>query len=172
MLHDDPFADVSPWDEPTTSAENTNPTEEKPVTSANPAPFKLGITLKAASSFEAEWITGSVHGGTADETAKRYVELVRALKGHGAIELTAQAAQYTRDQYKGGPGSTPKRFENGKVVASNTGSGDYTCDHGQRVFKDNGPDSWAVYFCAGRHLPKPQQCPPLWRQKDGTFRAK
>ncbi|MGW1867921.1 hypothetical protein ACWCPS_20415 [Streptomyces mauvecolor] len=166
---DDPFADVSPWDEPATTTVNS--IEEKPLTAATPnapAPFKIGFTLKGGSGFESEWITPAVYGHSADETAARGAELLSAMKTAGLIDLTAKAAQYTREQYKGGVGAAPKRFENGKVVASN--GSDYTCDHGQRTFKDGG--SWAAYFCGGRGLDKPEQCPPLWRQKDGSFRAK
>ncbi|MEV6553933.1 hypothetical protein AB0M57_35350 [Streptomyces sp. NPDC051597] len=172
MTYDDPFADQSPWDEPTTTAPTS--TEETPLTSTapnTPAPFKIGFTLKAGSGFESEWITPAVYGHSGEETAARGAELLAAMKAVGLIDLTAKAAQYTREQYKGGAASaTPKRFENGKVVAPNAGSSDYTCDHGQRNFKDGG--SWAAYFCGGRGLEKPDQCPPLWRQKDGSFRAK
>ncbi|MFF4952874.1 hypothetical protein [Streptomyces chattanoogensis] len=169
MTHDDPFADVSPWDE----SAPADTTKEKPVTpstptSTTPAPFKIGFTAKAGTDFGAEWLTPTVYGHTADETATRGVELLTAMKDAGLIDLNAKFAEYTRQQYKGGAGTTPKRFENGKVVPTN--SSDYTCEHGQRNFKDGG--TWAAYFCGGRGLDKSEQCPPLWRQKDGTFRAK
>ncbi|UQI44660.1 hypothetical protein M1P56_10010 [Streptomyces sp. HU2014] len=171
---DDPFADTSPWDEPS-AAEPETP-KEQPVTTpttaaTTPAPFKIGFTAKAGGDYGAEWLTPSVYGHTAQETATRGVELLTAMKEAGLIELNAKFAQYTREKYQGGAGSTPKRFENGKVVATgNATNSDYTCEHGQRTFKDGG--SWAAYFCGGRGLDKPQQCPPLWRQKDGSFRAK
>ncbi|MFI6682592.1 hypothetical protein [Streptomyces sp. NPDC050485] len=171
MTYDDPFADKSPWDEPTPT-ETDNP-KEKPMNAPVPttsAPFKIGLTVKAGPDYGAEWLTPAVYGHTAIETATRGVELLTAMKEKGLIEYNAKFAQYTREQYKGGAGAAPKRFENGKVVASNTNSSDYTCDHGQRNFKDGG--SWAAYFCGGRGLDKSEQCPPLWRQKDGSFRAK
>ncbi|MEW1672043.1 hypothetical protein AB0O47_02170 [Streptomyces noursei] len=173
LATDDPFADTSPWDEP--AATPAHIPEEKSVTvnaqnaPSTPAPFKIGFTLKAGSGFESEWMTPAVYGHSAEETATRGAELLTAMKQAGLIDLTAKAAQYARDQYKGGAGSAPKKFENGKVVAANPGS-DHTCDHGQRTFKDGG--SWAAYFCGGRGLDKSQQCQPLWRQKDGTFRSK
>ncbi|MER6912261.1 hypothetical protein ABT354_11360 [Streptomyces sp. NPDC000594] len=174
MTHDDPFADTSPWDEPTPT--ETAPTEENPVTTAptpatGPAPFKIGFTAKASGDYAAEWLTPTVYGHTADETAARGVELLTAMKEAGLIELNAKFAQYTREKHQGGAGATTKpRFENGKVVAGASSSSDYTCDHGQRNFRDGG--SWAAYFCGGRGLDKAQQCPPLWKQKDGSFRAK
>ncbi|MFI8942451.1 hypothetical protein [Streptomyces syringium] len=121
--------------------------------------------------------SAAVYGHTAIEAASRGSELLTAMKEVGLIGLNARFARYTRDQYKGGRGSTPKRFENGKVVTSNfsnfgAGQSAYLCNHGQRPGKDNGPDSWAAYFCADRSLPKDEQCAPLWRQKDGSFRVK
>lgn len=174
VIPDDPFADVSPWDEP------TNPlTEEKPMTAtatapapAGHAPFRIGITLKAGSAYEAEWYTPSVSGGTADETAQRCADLLMAMHRAGLIDTASKLAQVTRDGYKGGSGPAPKRFENGKVVTAPATGGvtAYSCDHGPRTFKDGG--SWAAHFCGGRGLDKSQQCPPLWRQQDGTYRAK
>ncbi|QKW48848.1 hypothetical protein [Streptomyces buecherae] len=167
-MTDDPFADTSPWDDPTTP-----PLTETPVTAPAPAPnapapFKIGLTVKAGPDYGAEWLTPAVYGHTAIETAARGVELLAAMKEKGLIEHNARFAQYTRDQYKGGANSTPKRFENGKVVAAPSSS-DYTCEHGQRTFKDGG--SWAAYFCGGRGLDKSAQCSPMWRQKDGTYRT-
>ncbi|GAA4071103.1 hypothetical protein [Streptomyces hundungensis] len=171
MTYDDPFADKSPWDEPTPT--ETETPQEKPMTPpipTTPAPFKIGFTFKSGPGFEAPWMTPAVYGHDAEETATRGAELLNAMKHVGLIDLTAKAAQYTHEQYMGGAGAAPKRFENGKVVASKTNGSDYTCDHGQRTFKDGG--SWAAYFCGGRGLDKSEQCPPLWRQKDGSFRAK
>ncbi|MBF6055501.1 hypothetical protein [Streptomyces eurocidicus] len=170
----DPFADVSPWDEPATTL-----TEEKPVlitaptAPAGPAPFKIGLTLKAGPDYGSHWMTPAVYGHTAEETATRGVELLTAMKTAGLIDFTAKAAQHVREQDKGGAGAAPKRFENGKVVsAAPSAGGDtgYSCDHGPRNFREGG--SWAAYFCGGRGLDKSQQCPPLWRQTDGSFRAK
>ncbi|MER7987009.1 hypothetical protein ABTY53_15660 [Streptomyces noursei] len=175
MTYDDPFVDVSPWDEPTftpaePAKEKSMTTETQPLDRTLPAPFRIGGTLKAAAAYEGEWLTPSASGHTPLETAQRAADLLDAMKQVGLIEKHSGAAQFMRDQYKGGAGSTPKKFENGKVVASTTSSNDYTCDHGQRNFKDGG--SWAAYFCGGRGLDKSQQCQPLWRQKDGSFRGK
>lgn len=180
MFQSDPFADASPWDTPATAAGQTaeeTPMNTTPEPTAAPAtplgapPFEIGLTAKAGSDFGAEWLTPRVSGYSAEETALRGVELLTAMKKHGLIDLNAQFAQYTRDQYKGGSATAPKRFENGKVVPAKpeAGTAGYTCEHGPRSFKDGG--SWAAYFCGDRDRPKNEQCPPLWRQKDGSYRA-
>lgn len=76
-----------------------------------PAPFKIGLTVKAGPDYGAEWLTPAVYGHTAIETAARGVELLAAMKEKGLIEHNARLAQYARDQYKGGANSTPKRFD-------------------------------------------------------------
>ncbi|MEU3351270.1 hypothetical protein [Streptomyces sp. NPDC037389] len=178
MTLDDPFADVSPWDEPSS---RTTITEEQPLTTtpttesapAGRAPFQIGSTLKASSAFDGEWLTPRASGDTATEAARRMAELLDAIKQERVMEKHAAAAEFMRQQHRGGQGQAvaPKRFENGKVVpaAPSADTTGYSCTHGPRTFKDGG--SWAAYFCGGRGLDKPQQCPPLWRQKDGTFRA-
>ncbi|WSD24521.1 hypothetical protein OHA26_14085 [Streptomyces sp. NBC_01751] len=139
-----------------------------------PAPFKIGFTLKAGSAFEAEWLTPTVYGHSAEETAKRGAELLSALKSEGLIELTSKAADYTRSQYKGsagnpGGGAAPKRFNGGKVepVASATPKpADDDCPHGRSlVSKAN----WTALFCDG---PDGDKCEPLWKdKKTGQFKA-
>ncbi|MFE4513790.1 hypothetical protein ACFRMQ_06265 [Kitasatospora sp. NPDC056783] len=166
-----PFDETSPWDEP--QPDTTNPTtpnaSEAPVTTPPiPAPFTIGFTLKAASGFEAEWLTPRVQGHTAEEAAQRGAELLNSMKAAGLIELASKAAEYTREQYKGGTGSgtTPKRFEGGKVTPKSSGDA-MDCPHGRKLFEK---DDWAAMFCQARD--KSSQCPPLWRQKDGTFKPK
>ncbi|MFF1908647.1 hypothetical protein [Kitasatospora sp. NPDC058218] len=174
----DPFDETSPWDEPQPAPTNDmNPTApEAPVTtpaSTTPtsAPFKIGFTLKAAAGYDAEWLTPAVWGHSAEETAKRGAELLTAMKNEGLIDLTAKAADYARGQYKGGGGgnTAPKRFENGRVTAkaAPSGLGDDDCPHGRKLV-DKG--SWSAMFCQAQN--KGDQCEPLWKQKDGTFKAK
>ncbi|MEU3825201.1 hypothetical protein AB0F36_07725 [Streptomyces sp. NPDC029080] len=176
MTYPDPFDDRSPWDETPTS--NAPDSPETPVTTpavtTAPNPFKIGLTFKASSGYDAEWITPTIYGATAEEVASRTVELVHALREHGVIELTSKAAQYTREQFKGGSaggGSAPKRFENGRVVnkgqASSDGPADDDCQHGRKLVEKA---NWAALFCQARD--KSDQCEPLWRQKDGSFKAK
>ncbi|MER5441153.1 hypothetical protein [Streptomyces sp. NPDC002790] len=174
----DPFADVSPWDEPN-EAPITETPKESPVTtapaavSAAPNPFKIGLTFKAASGFDAEWITPTVYGGSADEVAQRTVDLIGALKEHGVIELASKAAEYTRGQFKGAVAkAAPKKFEGGRVVAAGgdgAAEGDVTCVHGQRTHRTGA--TWEAMFCPARE--KSEQCPPAWKdKKTGKFVAK
>ncbi|MEU6765874.1 hypothetical protein ABZ916_25565 [Streptomyces sp. NPDC046853] len=136
------------------------------------APFEIGVTLKAAGGFEAEWLTPRVSGHTAEETAKRGAELLAAMKNEGLIEFASKAAEYTRGQYKGGGGNpggaaAPKRFNGGRVEqkdqAPKTAGDD--CPHGRSmVSKAN----WTALFCDG---PDGDKCEPLWKQKDGSYKA-
>ncbi|MDQ8703336.1 hypothetical protein RCO28_12675 [Streptomyces sp. LHD-70] len=183
-MSNDPFADVSPWDEPTEAPTAETP-KESPVTTAPatvstaPNPFKIGLTFKAASGFDAEWITPTVYGGSADEVAQRTVDLIGALKEHGVIELASKAAEYTRGQFKGASGgaakAAPKRFEGGRVVAAGgdggggAAEGDTTCVHGQRTHRTGA--TWEAMFCPARE--KSEQCPPAWKdKKTGRFVVK
>ena len=124
----DPWGQKSPWD--AAGQTQTPPTQEAPmptppvVASTAPNPFKIGFTLKAAAGYDAEWLTPTVYGSTAQETAERGKELLLAMKGVGLIDLTAQAADYTRGQFKGGPKAqaTPPAqpsFNNGQVQFGN-----------------------------------------------------
>ncbi|MES9589989.1 hypothetical protein ABWK57_14175 [Streptomyces sp. NPDC094045] len=141
---------------------------------ATPNPFKIGLTFKAASGFDAEWITPTVFGGSADEVAQRTVDLIAALKEYGVIELASKAAEYTRGQYKGATAAAktaPKRFEGGKVVSSGGGAhgGDVECVHGPRTYRSGG--TWEAMFCPARE--KSEQCPPAWKdKKTGRFVVK
>ncbi|MGW5773080.1 hypothetical protein ACWEVY_28505 [Streptomyces longwoodensis] len=171
MTYPDPFDDRSPWDEKPEA-----PAKETPLpntTPDGPAPFRIGFTLKAASGFDAEWLTPAVYGHSAEETAKRGAELLTAMKNEGLIDLAAKAAEYTRTQYKGsganpGGGGAPKRFNGGKVERKDSPppktAGD-DCPHGRSlVSKAN----WTALFCDG---PDGDKCEPLWKQKDGSFKA-
>ncbi|MEU6704750.1 hypothetical protein [Streptomyces wuyuanensis] len=142
--------------------------------SAAPNPFKIGITLKAASGYDAEWLTPTVYGATADETAKRVRELVQALADNGVIELVSSAAVKMRDTHQpaaGRSGSAPKEFKNGRVQAKQAPAdvpADDDCPHGRTLREGKGSNGpWAALFCNERN--KSAQCDPLWRQKDGSF---
>lgn len=152
-------------------------TETAPV--AHPNPFKVGITLKGAAGFEAPWLTPAVYGATGDEVAKRVVELVKALADNGVIETVAAAStkMHQTIQPNGAASATaPKAFVNGQIVpkaAPAAPAGDILmCDHGPRTFREGhgakGP--WAAMFCgAPQGVDKSQQCPALWRQKNGSY---
>ncbi|MEU9603666.1 hypothetical protein [Streptomyces sp. NPDC048057] len=141
---------------------------------AAPNPFKIGFTLKASDKFSGEWLTPAVYGATAVETAERGRDLLVAMQDVGLIDLTAKAAGYMRAQHIAP--ETPKgqpKFAGGKVQHQTTpaDAGEYICEHGRRNFKDGG--TWAAQFCgAPQGVQKSDQCPPLWRQKDGSYRAK
>ncbi|MEU8948754.1 hypothetical protein [Streptomyces sp. NPDC048489] len=172
MSYPDPFAQQSPWDEDNTPAESPKetPMSSAPAAETGPAPFKIGFTLKAGNGFDAEWITPAVYGHDAEEVAQRGADLLTAMKNKGLIDLTAKAAEYTREQYKGGqPGgaAAPKRFQNGKVTTSKKPSvADDDCPHGRSLVEKA---NWSALFCNGDDGDK---CEPLWKQKDGSFKAK
>ncbi|MGV9693356.1 hypothetical protein ACWDUX_30100 [Streptomyces sp. NPDC003444] len=166
----DPFEETSPWDTPENPpTKETPPMPDTPTNS--PAPFRIGVTLKAGSAYDAEWLTPTVYGHTPEETAQRAAALLTSLKAEGLIDLTAKAADYTRGQYKGGAkapaGAAPKRFNNGKVEqrqdqAPKTVGDD--CPHGRSlVSKAN----WSALFCNS----DTDKCEPLWKQKDGSYKA-
>lgn len=173
----DPFDMKSPWDEPDDIPTNT----EAPVTTPAPATpmgrkFKIGVTLKAANGFDAEWLTPTVFGDTPEETAEDAAALLTAMKNAGLIDLVSKAADYTRSQYKGGPAkgasAAPKRFEDGKVVSSGGGTerkGTTTCEHGDRTYRSGG--TWEAMFCPARD--KSEQCEPAWlNKKTGAFEVR
>ncbi|WP_145500933.1 hypothetical protein [Streptomyces sp. CFMR 7] len=148
--------------------ENTN--------TAAPNPFMIGITLKGASGFDAEWLTPRVYGATGEEVAKRVIELVKALADNGVIEVVSNASVYMRESHKPLSGaSAPKRFENGQVVTkapASSGIPSGECAHGARVFRqgESAKGPWAALFCgAPQGTDKSQQCKALFRQKDGSF---
>lgn len=135
----------------------------------SPNGFKLGMTLKGAAGYDAEWLTPCVYGATADETAQRAVDLIKALADRGVIELVSHAAKKVRETHqptagKGG-NATPKTFQGGKVQSASPG--DDSCPHGRTLREGQGKNGgWAAMFC---NAPKGSNCDPLWRQKDGSF---
>ncbi|MEU4492598.1 hypothetical protein AB0F96_03800 [Streptomyces sp. NPDC023998] len=170
MSFPNPFDGASPWGEPETPKENTPMTNA--VAAGTQNPFKIGITLKAAAGYDAEWLTPVVFGATADETAKRVRELVQALADNGVIELVSSAAVKMRDTHQPpagrGGNSAPKTFQGGKVqsAAPAAPAGD-NCPHGRTLREGQGAKgAWAALFC---NAPKGSNCDPLWRQKDGSF---
>jgi hypothetical protein len=136
-----------------------------------PNPFEIGITLKGAAGFDAEWLTPRVYGATGDEVAKRVRELVQALADNGVIELVSSAAVKMRESHqptasKGG-NSTPKTFQGGKVQSAAQAPEGDSCPHGRTLREGQGAKGpWAALFC---NAPKGSNCDPLWRQKDGSF---
>ncbi|MFE9660335.1 hypothetical protein [Streptomyces sp. NPDC005955] len=141
----------------------------QPVAPTAPTRYKIGLTFKAAPGYDAEWITPTVYGVTADEVAVNAVALMKALADKGVIDLAALAAKKVRDthrQSQAATDTTPKTFQNGKVQEAPAAAvGD--CPHGRTLREGQGAKgSWAALFC---NAPKGAQCDPLWRQKDGNF---
>lgn len=174
MSFPSPFDGPSPWGEPATPT--PTPQKEAPITPSNPPlpvapnPFRIGITLKAAAGYDAEWLTPTVYGSTGEEAAKRVRELVQALADHGVIELVSSAAVKMRATYQqptqGDGSAVPKTFSNGRVQPATPVEGD-PCPHGRTPREGQGSKgAWAALFC---NAPKGAQCDPLWRQKDGSF---
>jgi hypothetical protein len=142
------------------------------VAAVAPNKFKIGLTFKAAAGFDAEWITPTVFGQSADEVATNAVDLMKALADKGVIELASHAAKKVRETHqptagKGGT-STPKTFQGGKVQdAAPAGPAGDSCSHGRTLREGQGAKGpWAALFC---NAPKGSQCDPLWRQKNGSF---
>ncbi|MFE8916841.1 hypothetical protein [Streptomyces globisporus] len=191
----DPWGNVSPWD--AANQPQPNLTSEPPVSNPSvavasaPNPFKIGFTLKAASGYDAEWLTPTVYGSTAEETAQRGKDLLLAMKANGLIEFTAQAAEFTRGQFLGGKGgkpaqappaqpsfnqgtgqvqySQPAQAPFGGGVPDHEDKGTTTCVHGNRTHRTGG--NWEAMFCPARE--KSEQCPPAWKdKKTGKFVVK
>ncbi|MFI5877562.1 hypothetical protein ACIBAH_35085 [Streptomyces sp. NPDC051445] len=145
---------------------------------AAPNPFKIGMTFKAATGFDAEWLTPTVYGASADETAQRAVDLIKALADRGVVEMVSHAAVAVRTAHKGdgggsasrGGAAAPKTFQGGKVQPKTAPAGDDSCQHGRTLREGNGKNGpWAALFCSARE--KSEQCDPLWKdQKTGEFR--
>lgn len=184
----DPWGERSPWE---IAQPNSNTASEAPVTNqpatTSPNPFKIGFTLKAASGYEAEWLTPTVYGGSAEETAQRGKDLLVAMKNIGLIEFTAQAAEFTRGTYLGAGKSKPASQApapqaqptfnptSGQVQYSQpaqapqapfggggeSDQGVTTCAHGPRKYFAK--DAWEAMFCQERE--KYNQCPPAFKDK-------
>jgi hypothetical protein len=147
---------------------------------ANPNKFVIGLTLKAGTGFECEWVTPKVYGATADEAAQNTIDLIKALADKGVVEMASNAAAAVRGAHKGSGGgnasrggaAAPKTFQNGRVQAQSGGgapAGD-SCPHGRTLREGQGQKgAWAAMFCSARE--KSEQCDPLWKdQKTGEFR--
>ncbi|MCX4554106.1 hypothetical protein [Streptomyces sp. NBC_01500] len=177
----DPFGTTSPWESHETASNSQEPPVTTPIASS-PNPFKIGMTLKAAAGYDAEWFTPTVYGPTAEETAQGAKALIVAMKNEGLIDLVSKAADYVRSTHKQGGQAVmgapvaPPTFQNGQVVQQQAApspapaAGGYTCAHGNRNFKDGG--TWQAYFCgAPQGTDKSQQCAPLWKdKKTGQFK--
>ncbi|GAA0406408.1 hypothetical protein [Streptomyces luteireticuli] len=174
MTPDDPFADVSPWNTPTTPI-----TEEKPLTNpttvvpaAVHAPMagghKVRVTLKGGTGYDAPWVTID---GT--DIADAAAQLSRTDEVKRLLDAAAKAGSYFAST-----GTTtksevaPKRFENGKVVPSGSTEhqGVTTCPHGRTHVAKGG---WEAYFCNADERAGEEKCPAAFlNKKTGRFELK
>jgi hypothetical protein len=160
----DPFAvDDNPWDEPTTNTDTF--TEEKQPMTVGTDFEAYTITLKFGGGYDAPWAV--IRAGDAETAKERIQEAQRT----GLLEMIAKASGHVStligDKPSGGGQSRPApRPGGGSQAPAETVDGD-SCTHGRRLV-DKG--SWAAKFCG--HPDKSQQCEPLWRDKQGNFKAK
>ncbi|MFD4905019.1 hypothetical protein [Kitasatospora purpeofusca] len=168
MSYPDPFDETSPWD------------EQQPTNDMTPTALEAPVTTPATTPLPAENVTLSFKGGAGYDASLLVLragsvgEMNSLLHAESATlkSLLEQAAKVqsfnTGLNAPVGAGSAPKRFENGRVTAKTSPSsmGGDDCPHGRKLTEKG---SWAAMFCQARE--KPDQCPPLWRQKDGTFKA-
>ncbi|MEU5299765.1 hypothetical protein ACH4YO_07870 [Streptomyces noursei] len=165
----DPFANhAAPQDKTPIEGGLVNAT--LPAATFSPtADNKVTLTFKAGAGYEAPWIV--VHGANIDDAYEQ-------IEGSGEklaslMDKVARAANYFQTNYQ--PPAKPQgkpSFQGGKVQQqAQPSEGGYTCEHGARNYKNGG--SWEAQFCgAPQGVPKAEQCPPLWKQKDGSFKAK
>lgn len=172
MTFPNPFDGPSPWGEKETPKETT-PMTPTAMAATSPNKFKIGLTFKAAAGYDAEWITPTVYGESAEEVAVNAVDVMKALADKGVIDLAALAAKKVRETHQSttvlAGNSAPMTFSGGKVQAQQSTPGPDTdsCTHGRTLREGQGAKGpWAALFC---NAPKGSQCDPLWRQKDGSF---
>lgn len=157
----DPWGNRSPWDiaQPETNAPEAPVSTPTPVAvNPSPNPFKIGFTLKAASGYDAEWLTPTVYGSTAQETAERGKELLLAMKSVGLIEFTAQAAEYTRGTFLGGGKTPPASFQH----ASGASQGQPSFQGGQVQYSQSAPSGQS----------RPDNVPGHFTYKEGQKNGK
>ncbi|MGW3232447.1 hypothetical protein [Kitasatospora sp. NPDC001095] len=170
MNYPNPFDEKSPWDEPSSpTANSTIPNaEEAPVTQTptnTQPPENVTLSFKGGAGYDASLLVlraGSV--GEMDALLRTESAALKSL-----LEQAAKVQAFnTGLNSPANAGTSPKKFENGKVVSkSPAGLGDDTCEHGRKLV-DKG--TWSALFCQAPN--KAAQCPPLWKQDDGSFKAK
>lgn len=166
-MTDNPFetgndAPVDPWSDATPSAPEAAPPAGTPEAKDR---FSIKLTLKASAAHDAEWINPWVSGATADEAAKNTVDLLNALARHGVIDKTSNAAQYTREQYKGerkpARGNAGGGQRGGAQQASTPppGAKQPSCEHGPMEFRSGTSkkgNPYKVWSCT--HPVQEEQC--------------
>ena len=161
----DPFSAGNPADA-ATPAPAAAPAA--PPVHSGPAKFSAKITLKFAGGYDAEWLTPYVSGDSAEEVARNIIDLLQAFKDHGIIELVSNAAQYSREQYKGRPsgggGSQPRQQPQQNNNTPPPGVEPRSCAHGPMTFRSGTNrfgKNYQAFFCPA---PKDAQdkCSPVF----------
>lgn len=86
------------------------------------------------------------------------------------MKRMAQVQAYSTTLNQKAPDTAAKTFQNGRVQTTQSapaGTPDDPCPHGRKLVEKAG---WAALFCQAAD--KNGQCEPLWRQKDGSYKAK
>ncbi|MFD8088946.1 hypothetical protein [Streptomyces malaysiensis] len=170
MSYPDPFDERSPWDEPTETTTTATATEAPVTTPAATAdaPENVTLSFKGGSGYDASLLV--LRAGSVSEMNELLEKEAGPLKS--LLERAAKVQSFNTGLNApagGGGGSAPKKFENGRVVNKSTDAGpaDDDCQHGRKLVEKA---NWAALFCQARE--KSDQCDPLWRQKDGSYKAK
>ncbi|QJS09075.1 hypothetical protein HKX69_05690 [Streptomyces argyrophyllae] len=162
MTYPNPFDERSPWDEKPETPDNK---ESKPLTTAaEPTPENVTLSIKGGPGYEASLLV--VRAGSPEELDTLLAERAGVFKS--IMDRAAKMQAYSVEiNAPAKSGSAPKRFSGGKVERKDSPpqtAGD-DCPHGRSlVSKAN----WSALFCDG---PDGDKCEPLWKQKDGSFKA-
>ncbi|MFE9455955.1 hypothetical protein [Streptomyces californicus] len=137
------------------------------ATAAVAAPENVTLSFKGGSGYDASLLV--LRAGSVPEMAALLENEGASLKG--LLERAAKIQTFNSElnaPVAKADGSTPKRFEGGRVVSKGSdGPADDDCSHGRKLVEKA---NWAALFCQARE--KSDQCEPLWRQKDGSYKAK
>ncbi|MFD0407318.1 hypothetical protein [Kitasatospora sp. NPDC127116] len=169
--YDDPFADISPWDEKSDLTE-TPTVEETPMTTPATADNEgFCATLKFGPGYDAPWLV--MRDGSADGLKRKIGEA----KESGLLETMGKASAYVvtlapskADKAAGQPSFSGGRVQN-SAGAESGHKGDLTCDHGARTHVAKG--TWEAYFCNADERAGEAKCPPAFLdKKTGKFAVK
>jgi len=167
----DPWGDVSPWD--ATSQTQPPATQEPPVATPPVAVVdnqeSVTLSFKGGTGYDASLLV--IRAASLSEMNEKLTREAAALRS--VLEKAAKVQAYNTSLNSSDkttqPAGTKPQFQNGKIINQPVAApaGD-SCPHGRTLREGNGAKGpWAAMFCNERN--KAAQCPPLWRQKDGTF---
>lgn len=170
----DPFAETSPWDNPAVEAPAQPaqaPASAPQASAPGPAsPEAVTLSFKGGAGYDASLLV--LRAPSITDMATLLAAESATLKA--LLERAAKVQAFNTGLNSAGrSGPAPKRFENGKVVQAPetaaetpTVAGD-DCPHGRSLVEK---PTWTALFCNSND--DNDKCAPLWRQKDGSFRAK